>query len=614
MPPTVQKAYLFEEFRFDTETNVLYRGDGRVEMTPKAGEILNALLENAGAIVSKEELMRRAWPDSFVEEANLSHHIFNLRKAIGEKLIETVPKRGYRFAGRLTETPVSTSDRAARLRWLVPVAVIAMLIAVIGGAVLISSRSGNIPPATDAAERHTIAVMPFLNESGDAELEYLADGMTEILINNLSQIPDLRVKPRNAVFRLKERNIAPESVGEELKVRFVLFGRFAGRGDDLTLFLSLIESSSGFQMWGKRYSTKITRLADLQDEMIVDVSRSLPAILNTLPQPAREKRTTVNNQAYILYLKGRQQINRKSEDGFRKAQRLFDDAIAADPTYALAHAGLADTYNQMGLWLLLPPSSAFPKAQAAAEKAIALEQGLAEAHCALAIAKFYSWEFAAAEREFENAIRLAPDYALAREYHAVQIYETDPRRRDEAFRELAAAREIDPLSLSAQFWQAALYYFDGRQDEALAEMLDLQNTDPNYRLGYGLLGAIYREKGMEREFVDAWLKASSLEGGDLNSAEVERLKDVFNDGGVRKYSVAYADLYEQRSKVGYVSPIFPAMHCAVANERDEAFRWLEKAFAERSSWLVELRVDPVWKNLREDARYADLLRRIGFPD
>jgi tetratricopeptide (TPR) repeat protein len=268
----------------------------------------------------------------------------------------------------------------------------------------------------------------------------------------------------------------------------------------------------------------------------------------------------------------------------------------------------------MGLWVTMPPSETFPKAKQAAERALALDPNLAEARTALGWAKFYyDWDFKGAEEEFRQAISLNPEYAFARESCAVLIYETDPNRFDEALAELKTASEIDPLALGPYFWRGAFYYFEGKHDLALQELNEAQGIDPSYTLGLALQGAVYRESGDHVAYLDRWLKASPLEGVDLSESEIRELKSTFASKGLKAYEIAYAELLQKKSADRYVSPVFVAMHYSLAGEKELAVQWLEKSIAERSSWLVELKVDPAWKNLRDDPRYQDILRRIGFP-
>jgi len=620
MAEPTDTSYLFSEFRFDSSANVLYRGSERVDLTPKAAELLAVLLASKGSVVTKEELMKQVWPDSFVEEANLSHHIFKLRQALGEekKFIETVPKRGYRFVGTLevdssSEPPINQQHN--RSKWVAVGAAGAITAVLLLGA-FVYFRQVPVPaPNTVAAEnRKSLAITPFVNESGDANIDYLSDGLTEALIGRLSQISTIRVRPRAAVYRYKGTDKSAEIIGSELNVESVLTGRLTKQGDSVRLFLSLVDVSSGYQSWGKQYDRRLDSLASLQSDVLSDVAQYLPAKLSRDDEKRVLSSTTNNSEAYVLYLKGRYQLNRKTDDGLRKAIEIFDSAAALDPKFALAHAGIADAYNEMGLWVTLPPAETYPKARAAAEKALSLDEDLAEAHTALAIEQFYyEWDFAGAEKSFKRAIELNPDYPLARQSYAILLYESDPGRFEQALEELNATRELDPLSQSAGFWRGAFYYFSGDLENAAAELKELQNVDPNYTLGIGLLGAVYREKGMSDEYVDHWLRASSLEGGDLSEHEIASLSKTYASHGLKSYEIAYAELLQQRLARKYVSPVFIAMHYAVADEREKALLWLDKAFAERSSWLVELRVDPVWKNLRSDPRFEALVQRVGFP-
>jgi DNA-binding winged helix-turn-helix (wHTH) protein/TolB-like protein/Tfp pilus assembly protein PilF len=610
--------YEFEDFRLDAARGVLFRGERVVNITPKAIEILSHLVEKRGEAVSKEEIFARVWPDSFVEEANLSHHIFKLRKALeedgGAKLIETVSKRGYRFVGKLREPSEQTApavETNKTLDWKIPA--IAAILLVVAGAIgwfALSRKAVDTSPPV-AALQSTIAVLPFVNESGDESIEYLAEGIAESLIGRLSGTESLRVKPYSAVSRYKKTAETPESIGAELNVELVLSGRMTKRGESVRLFLSLIDVASGYQTWGKQYERGVGTLATLQGEIIQDVSDYLPG---KLPGSANDTATR-NSEAYGLYLKGRYQLNRKTPDGIRKAIEHFNEAVAVDSSYALAYSGIADAYNQMGLWVTHPPAETFPKAKAAAEHALSLDNKLAEARTALALAKFYyDWDFAGAERDLRQAIRDNPDYPAARESFGIVIYESNPSRLDEALAELNAANSIDPVALAPYFWRGALYYFEGKHDVALRELQEAQNIDPNFTLGLALKGAVFREQGQHDKYLDNWLNASPLEGVDLSEIEIKALRAAYAANGTKAYEIAYAELLQRKLRGKYVSPVFVAMHYSLAGETDLAIEWLEKAFADRSSWLVELKVDPAWRNLHSDPRYEDLIKRIGFPE
>ncbi|HKP68392.1 MAG TPA: winged helix-turn-helix domain-containing protein [Pyrinomonadaceae bacterium] len=620
MSNDVQDFYEFEDFRLDAIRGVLFRRGEVVDITPKAVDILRLLVEKRGELVSKEEIFEKVWPDSFVEEANLTHHISKLRKALGEtdgrKLIETLPKRGYRFIAPLKETAGSTrtSPRAAGSRWMIGLGVVILVIVSAGGWLWVSRRSYREQAREANPTFSSLAVLPFVNESGDEDLEYIADGLTESLIGRLSEASLLRVRPYSAVARYKGTNGANEAAGAQLKVDFILSGRVTKRGESVRLFLSLVDVASGYQTWGKQYDADNRSLVGLQSDVLREVSDYLPGKLSELDKERVLAGAPRNSEAYVLYLKGRYQLNRKTVDGIRKAIDHFNEAASLDPTYALAYSGIADAYNQMGLWVTMPPGDTFPKAKAAAQRALSLDDRLAEARTSLGWAKlYYDWDFAGAEAEYKQSIRQNPNYTFARESYAVLIYETQPARFEEAMQHLNAASEIDPVASSVYFWRGAFYYFQGRHDDALRELQEAQDIDPNYTLGRALKGAVYREKGEFDKYLDNWLNASPLEGVDLSASEIEMLRSVYRSKGLKSYEIAYAELLQGRSKERYVSPVFVAMHYSLAGETDLAIEWLEKAFAERSSWLVELKVDPAWKNLHADSRYQNLLKRIGFP-
>ena len=614
-----QHFYEFEDFRLDAGRGVLSQGETIINITPKAVEILRLLVENRGETVSKEEIFAEVWPDSFVEEANLSHHIFKLRKALGEseerKLIETVPKRGYRFVGVVDKPedphePVA-DPKARRNIWTIPIVIATILITASAFGWFYYLRSPRSLRPTVVSQTPSLAVLPFVNESGDGEIEYLADGLAESLIGRFSGDPSMRIRPYSTVARYKDTQLTPEAIGKELNVGYLLTGRLTKRGESVRLFLSLVDVASGYQTWGKQYERDVGSLAILQGEIANDVAEYLPGKLSG----SDRERTARNGAAYVVYLKGRYQLNRKTVDGLANAIEHFNEAVALDPTYALAYSGIADAYNQMGLWVTLPPAETFPKARIAAEHALSLDDNLVEARTSLAIAKFYyDWDFKSAERDLRQAITDDPDYNFARESYGVVVYETDPTRFEEALSELNAASSMDPVALAPYFWRGALYYFEGKNDLALQELQEAQNIDPNFTLGLALKGAVYREKGQYDDYLNNWLRATPLEGVDLSRSETDELRATFASKGLKGYEIAYAELLQRKSKEKYVSPLFVAMHYSIAGETDLAFEWLEKAFADRSSWLVELKVDPAWKNIRTDARFQNLIKRIGFPE
>ena len=489
-------------------------------------------------------------------------------------------------------------------------AVLAVLLIVVaaGTALALYMHARNANSAIDS-----IAVLPFENQNHDPDSDYLADGLTDTIINNLSNISSLRVSSRNSVYRYQGKGTDPVAIAKELGVRAVLTGRILQRGDSVVVSAELVDMRDNKQVWGDSYSRKLADLQAVQGEIASQITQTLQRRLSGEEQRQLSKRYTENSEAYQLYLKGHYQLNKRTVESLTKGIDYFRKATEQDPGYALAYAGLADAYNQLGYWARLPPTESFPMAKAAAEKALQLDANLAEAHTAMAFLKFqYYWDFEGAEREYQQAIKLNPRDVAAREWHAYHLYLADPNRFSAAMQELKTAQEIDPLSLTVNFNGAALLYFNHQYDESMNQLQAIHDQDPGFTLGYGLLGVIYTHKKMPDKAVEAWLQGSALEG-EGHSADVERgLRDAYKQGGIEGYLRKHIEVLQEESKRGYVSPYFIANDYALLGDKERGFEWLEKAYHDRSSWLVEVRVDPLWDMLRSDPRYTDLLRRMGY--
>jgi TolB-like protein/lipoprotein NlpI len=502
-----------------------------------------------------------------------------------------------------TAKPPST-NKAKQRRLAIAVVVITLFA---GLSFVIYTRVSKQPNASI----ESIAVLPFENRSGSSDSEYLSDGLADSLIYRLSQLPNLKVTPTSLVMRYRGKEPDVASVAKELQVDALMSGRLTQRGDDLSISVQLIDTRNDKIIWAEQYERKMSDLLAIQREIAGAIAKQLQVKLAGENATIVSKRETENNEAYQLYLKGQYQLNKRTEQSLTKGVEYFRKATEQDPGYALAYSGLADAYNHLGLWAMLPPKESFPRAKAAAEKALQLDNTLAEAHAAIAMSKFqYYWDFAGAELEYQEAIKLNPRYLPAHEWHAYHLYLSDPTRYDAAMQEVKTAQELDPLSLPVSFQASSLLYFNRKYDEAIAELASIHDQDPNFTLGYGLLGAVYTKKKMPDKAVDAWLKGSSLEGQTVESAQV--LRDAFKQSGINGYLRKHIELLQEESKGRYISPYFIAFDYAAMDEKDRAFEFLDKAYNERSSWLVELRVDPIWDLLRSDPRYADLLRRIGY--
>ena len=612
--PVPHGNYQFGEFRLYPEEKVLFRGDRVVEVTPKAVDVLSALVENAGEIVSKEDIIRRVWPDSFVEEANLSHHIFKLRKALddgdGRKVIETVPKRGYRFVAQLRPvSPPIGFENPTRKRQRLPVAIAVGVLSVLflaGGWFVYSRRA---PTAPAAVAIRSIAVMPFANESGSDAVEYLSDGMTETLINSLSEVPTLSVKSRSAVFKYKGRDVAVPTLGSELGVQAILYGRLTLRDDDLTLFLSLIEPRTENQIWGKQYVRKLSDLVDLQNEIGGDVAKSLEARLTATSEERLSKNYSKKGEAYRLYLLGDYYWAKFTKENFLKAKKYFEEAIAIDPNYALAYTGVANTYSVLGVNGHIPVAEARANSGAAAERAIQLDPDLAEAHLALGAYKlFFEWDLDAAENDFKHSMDLDPDYAVA---HELMAYVLRARgRHEEAVSEAKRANELDPLNLLILGDIGTCYRFGGQLQNSIDVQNRLIDMDPNFADVHFEIALAYAQAGDHEIALREIMKGLELAGD--NTHMKAGLGVVYARAGRNASAEKVIDDLLAGSNVRYVSPMDIALIYSALNDRDNAFIWLEKAYAEGSPWLFELNVTPEFDAIRADPRFNGLLNRMGL--
>ena len=456
----------------------------------------------------------------------------------------------------------------------------------------------------------SIAVMPFVNGSGNTDIEYLSDGMTESLMNSLSQLPNLSVKARSSVFRYKGKEVEAVAVGRELGVQAVLNGRVVQRGDQLTLSLDLVDARSGDQIWGEQYSRKLGDLAALQNEIARDVSHKLRQRLTGAQQQSVTKNQTQNTEAYQLYLQGRYHWNKRTDAATEKAIEYFQQAIEKDPQYAMAYVGLAECYVTGDL---LNRESG-PKITAAAQKALEIDPTLGEPHAALATIKDgneYDW--AGAEKEYRRAIELSPNYATA--YHWLAESLSMQGRFDESFAEYKRALEIEPYSLAISTDLGMAYYYARQYDRAIEHLKKLIEMDPNYVRTHYYLAKVYREKGMFEESLAEMEKGWVLEGED--PVEVAKGKQevlgVIKVSGPTGYWRKVLEFNKEDIRTGrHARRLDMALVYARLGERDAAFAWLEQLFDIGEAAVIWLKVSPEWDNLRDDPRFPELLKRIGL--
>ncbi len=455
----------------------------------------------------------------------------------------------------------------------------------------------------------SVAVLPFVNVNADPNTEYLSDGITESLINSLSQLPKLRVMSRDSVFRYKGRGTSAQTAGRELGVRAVLTGRIVQRGDSLSVSTELVDTRDNSHIWGEQYNRKLADVIAVQQEIATQISEKLRLRLSGEEQKRLTRRHTENPEAYQLYLKGRYYAGRFTKEGLNKGIEYFNQAIAIDPSYALAYDGLAYCYLTESDWLL-SPKEAMPKAKEAAEKALEIDDTLAEAHSSLGNSYVqYDWDWPAAERELKRAIELKPNYAMAHAWFA--WYLVSMGRDNGSIAESERARDLDPLSLEVNMLLGQDLYFARRYDQALQQLRNTMDMDPNYWPAHVWLGRIYVEKGRLAEAIAEFQKARLIESAipEIYAA----LGHAYAMSGKRADAEKVIDDLKRLSKQHHVPPFDIATVYVGLGEKEQAFAWLDKAYEERSYFLSYIKADPRLDNLRSDQRFKELVRRVGLP-
>jgi eukaryotic-like serine/threonine-protein kinase len=464
-------------------------------------------------------------------------------------------------------------------------------------------------PRKSATAIDSIAVLPLINASTNADTEYLSDGITESLINLLSLLPGLRVMARSTVFRYKGHENDPQAAGRELNVRAVLTGRLLQRGNRLIIQAELVAVQDGSRLWGEQYDRPLADILAIEEEISKEITEKLRLRLTGEQRRRVGKRYRANIEAYHYYLKGQHYLNRRTEEGLRKGIGHFQQAIDSDPIYAAAYVGLADCYHNLGGWGHLPPREAYPKAKAAATRALAIDDLLAEAHASLAIiTKEYDWDLPGAEAEYKKALQLNPNHAIARMWYGEYLAAVG--RHEEAIGAIQQACEVDPLSLITN---AALgrhgYFFARRYDEAIDQFRKTLDMDPNFWVAHHFLGWVYARKGQLAQAIAEFEAAKRLEANLEAVAGLGYVQGLSGRNQEARQALAEMDELSSRR---YVSPMNRALVYAGLGESDQAFEWLDKAYNERSQWLSEIKADPAFDSLRSDARFPELLRRIGF--
>ena len=501
-----------------------------------------------------------------------------------------------------------TTLATARPRWMKwAVAAGALLaLAVVAAFLMLKGRS----LGTGGNEIGSLAVLPFVNASGNADIEYLSDGMTDSLISSLSQLPNLSVKARSTVFHYKGRDSTPQQVGNELSVQAVLTGRVIERGDQLTLSLELVDVRTGNQLWGEQYNRKPTDLVALQGEVARDVANKLRTKLSGAEKQRLAKNYTVNTEAYHLYLKGRYFWSKFSPADHLKAAEYFNQAIALDPGYALAYVGLADTYAASATNGWISPKDGYPRAQAAVRKALSLDESLADAHATSgALSLFYELDWSAAEQEYSRALELNASCETAYELYSYLL--AADGKFDGAIKMVQRGLERNALSVPLSDDLGSAYYLARRNDEAIQQLQKSMEMDPNHNGVYITLGQVYEQKGMYAEAIAMYQK--SIDSSARTTNILGLLGHAYAASGKRGKALNILDEMKGMSRHSYVSPYDLAILYTGLGDKDQTLEQLKKAYEDRAGWIIYLRVEPLFDPLRSDPRFRDLQRTIGRP-
>jgi DNA-binding winged helix-turn-helix (wHTH) protein/tetratricopeptide (TPR) repeat protein len=557
--------YEFGPFRVDPRERRLLRAGDVVPLTPKVFDILLLLVQNNGHVLSKDEMMKLVWPDASVEEGNLARNVSTLRSALGERprahqYIETIPWRGYRFVGKVTEI------------------------------------------RDDSPHVDSIAVVPFARPDDHPELDFLADGITEGVINHLSQLTRIKVMSRNSTLRYKGLEVDAANIGRDLNVQAVIVGRVAKHDELLSISIELIDARDNRHIWGTQHIRQSSDSFTMPAKIAAEVSDRLCLKLTGEEQHRLTRRHTENAGAYHLYLKGRYYFNKLTPDGVQKGIEHFRQAIDKDPQYALAYAGLGDGHNYL---------AHREEAKQAVRRALELDPGLGEAHASLGWFRFlYDWDFAGAENEFVEALALNRNYAEA--HHWYSIYLANMGRHDEGFKHSRLAVERDPLSLLMNMTQALNCYLARQYDAAIEQLRQVIEMDANFPAAHSVLGLVYVQRQMYREALTEFEKVLELiKGVPVAEASVKVLICQAYAGWGRKNEAL--QLLGEVNTAGTASPYLLAGVHAALGAADQAFALLEQAYDQRDVQLVSLKVDPSLDGLRNDQRFDELIRRVGLP-
>jgi TolB-like protein/DNA-binding winged helix-turn-helix (wHTH) protein/Tfp pilus assembly protein PilF len=639
----------FGAFEVDLRSSEMRKSGMRLKLAEQPFRILAMLLENPGEMVTRDELRERLWPgDTFVDfDHGLNNAVLRLREALGDssehsRFVETVPRRGYRFIAPVEEVtrpdarkpdsespkPVNGSGHLAAGRASVPPSIRISSLSLtkrtlfIAGLVTLATalfavvtlhfvRAGS---AVDPRARplQSLVVLPFENLSEDKDQQYFTDGMTDELTAHLAKIRQLRVISRTSAMGYKGTHKTLSEIARDLNVDAIVEGTVLRSGNRVRITAELVQVSTDRHLWAETYESPIGDVLALQSQVATAIANEIRVNLTPEEQRSLANSRPVSAEAYENYLKGRYYWNKRSEEGLRKAIEYFQAATEKEPGYALAFAGLADCYSIIGSAIIgdVSAQEVAAKARAAALKATQLDPALAEAQTSLATVRFnYDWDWNAASTGFQRSIELNPGYATA--YQRYSLYLMAMGRTQESLFQMNRARDLDPLSISTNFSLGWRLFMARQYDQAIEQLRNTLEMDPNFALPRSVLGQAYERKGLYPQAISELQKAVTVSHG--SPAMLGALGHAWASAGNKAEAEKILVQMNEASKTRYVSPFYVAMVYAGLHQDDNALAWLDKAYNDRSNAVIFLKVDQAFDGLRSNARFQALLTRLAQP-
>jgi TolB-like protein/Tfp pilus assembly protein PilF len=566
----VSGQYEFGAYRLDAQSRMLYRAGDHVTLPPKVTELLVALVEAAGGVLTREQLLQHLWPDTVVEEGSLTSHISLLRKALGEDssgqhFIETLPKRGYRFVGSVKR----------------------------------------------AASQAMLVVLPFENLSAGERYDYFSDGLTEEMITELARLSPERlgVIARTSAMQFKSTTKGIAQIGSELRVSLVLEGSVRREGDRVRITAQLIRVSDESHLWAQSYERGLHDVLEVQAEVARAVAREIQLTLTPHEQRRLnpDNRRSINSRAYELYLRGRHFWYRRTEEGIRKSIECFEEALRYDPGFAAAYDGISDAHTMLACRGMTSALESFHTAKAAARQAVRLQPELGEGYASLAHVRLHDWDWVELEKEFRQAVELDPGYAIAHYWYAEYLMAMGRTR--EALSRVEQSRELDPLNSVINASVGMIRYLAHDYDGALVALRRGLEIDPTHYVSYLRVGLVCLQKNLPNEAIDAMRQAVTHSG-----SSTEALAGLAQAHGVTGDRLAAERIVKQLDESGqrYVSPYNVARVYGAVGDKRRALEWLERAYQEHNPDLIELTREPSFAGLHSDAKFRELVERIGW--